>query len=327
MIYTNSHVHSPYSFSAFNSMRQMLELASDEGIKILGINDFYSNAGFREFEALCIEKNIIPLFNIEFIAIDAVAQHSGIRFNDPSNSGRMYLIGKGMNRDFIPNARYQQVILAQIEHIKLVVDKINSIYTPTTPLSYENIKKLHGMDFIGERHVAREMKRVLFPHMNENDVRNNHLKFGGNCFVMESTDNFLTVKECIDAIKLAGGLPCYPVLFDHGRAQFTEFEYDLHKMRDYLLELGIRHLDIIPDRNNKSEIIKLVDFFDSNNFYITFGTEHNTDKMKSLIPVHSDGSKLSEDLAKIGLKGCCSIIAHQSGNLCEHWESVLFNLK
>ena len=327
MIHANSHVHSPYSFSAFNSIGEIVRSACDENVKILGINDFYSKAGFKEFNLLCAGSGIRPMFNIEFVAMDIESQQSGTRFNDPNNPGRMYLVGKGMNIDFSMTKRYQEVIFSQVEHIKSIIQKINLIYSPAIPLTYENIKKLHGMDFIGERHVVREMKRLLFPDASENDIRNSHLKSGGNCFVKESVDSFFTVEECINAIKSAGGLPCYPVLFDHGKSKFTEFESDLPRMRDYLLELGIRHLDIIPDRNEKSEVMRLVDFFESSNFYVMFGTEHNTEKMKSLIPIHSDGTKLSADLTYVGLKGCGSVLAHQRGHSCDSWESALRDIK
>jgi DNA polymerase III alpha subunit len=45
----NSHVHTPYSFSAFDNMEELFDKARQEGINVLGINDFNGADGFDEF--------------------------------------------------------------------------------------------------------------------------------------------------------------------------------------------------------------------------------------------------------------------------------------
>jgi hypothetical protein len=42
---SNTHIHSPYSYSAFESIEQSLFLAAEEHVDILGINDFYITDG------------------------------------------------------------------------------------------------------------------------------------------------------------------------------------------------------------------------------------------------------------------------------------------
>jgi len=37
----NAHMHTPYSFSAFDSVTQALDMAAEEEVKVVGINDFY----------------------------------------------------------------------------------------------------------------------------------------------------------------------------------------------------------------------------------------------------------------------------------------------
>ena len=46
MIDVNAHLHTPYSFSAFSSIGEALDRASAEGVKVVGINDFYSMDGY-----------------------------------------------------------------------------------------------------------------------------------------------------------------------------------------------------------------------------------------------------------------------------------------
>src|SRR6056297_3407529 len=79
----NGHFHTPYSFSAFENISQVIEMAQKENIKVLGINDFYTTAGYEEFYNLCLENKIFPLFNIEFIGLSTEQQKNNIKVNDP----------------------------------------------------------------------------------------------------------------------------------------------------------------------------------------------------------------------------------------------------
>ena len=96
MFDVNAHLHTPYSFSAFSSISQALDMASEEGVKVVGINDFYSMDGYREWSEECGKRHLFPLFNIEFISLNVEDQAAGVRVNDPNNPGRTYLSGKGL---------------------------------------------------------------------------------------------------------------------------------------------------------------------------------------------------------------------------------------
>jgi predicted metal-dependent phosphoesterase TrpH len=57
----NCHIHTPYSFSAFSDMTSVFELAKNEKIAVLGINDFFVTDGYDSFHKGCIEMiRIIP---------------------------------------------------------------------------------------------------------------------------------------------------------------------------------------------------------------------------------------------------------------------------
>ena len=45
----NGHIHTPYSFSAFSDMDKIFNMARDERIAVLGINDFYVTEGYNAF--------------------------------------------------------------------------------------------------------------------------------------------------------------------------------------------------------------------------------------------------------------------------------------
>src|SRR5574344_1846788 len=93
----SAHLHTPYSFSAFKSIPQALDMAAEEGVKVVGINDFYSMDGYAEWSVECAKRQLYPLFNIEFISLNVEDQVKGIRVNDPNNPGRTYLSGKGLD--------------------------------------------------------------------------------------------------------------------------------------------------------------------------------------------------------------------------------------
>ena len=75
----NGHIHTPYSFSAFSDVKEAFEMARQEHVDVLGINDFYVTDGYDEFHRLAVEYKIYPLFNVEFIALDKALQAAGIR--------------------------------------------------------------------------------------------------------------------------------------------------------------------------------------------------------------------------------------------------------
>ncbi len=63
----NGHIHTPYSFSAFSDMLTIFEMAKNENIAALGINDFYVADGYDAFLKGCLKNKIFPLLNIELL--------------------------------------------------------------------------------------------------------------------------------------------------------------------------------------------------------------------------------------------------------------------
>jgi hypothetical protein len=96
----NAHLHTPYSFSAFESVEEAVRLAVEQHVSIVGINDFNTTAGYSSWAASCLKYKAFPLFNIEFIGLSKKHQQNNIRMNDPSNPGRIYICGKGLTYPF-----------------------------------------------------------------------------------------------------------------------------------------------------------------------------------------------------------------------------------
>lgn len=342
----NGHIHTPYSYSAFSDLESIFNMAQNENIVALGINDFYSTDGYTAFGEGCLRRKIFPLFNIELIGLMKEEQQKGIRINDPKNPGRIYFSGKGLDYPFHlgwwQKKQFERVKKESQKQIREIVSRLNrhiKSINPELGLTYETIKQKYAHELVRERHIARAVLFLVLENFStpsdqlhfletlyggkksmtgitntsalENEIRSNLLKSGGAAFVEEDESSFLDLKKIIGIIVKAGGIPCYPVLLDDLSGKCTEFETDPERLYSYLSGLGIGCIELIPGRNDFNILKNFVDFFHKKEFIITFGTEHNTPEMIPLT-VSTRGSKpLDESLKYIGWEGVCVIAAHQ----------------
>jgi hypothetical protein len=342
----NSHIHTPYSFSAFDKLDTAFSMATEEQIAVLGINDFYVTDGFEAFGNGCLKNNIFPLFNIEFIGLLKQEQKKGIRINDPNNPGRIYFSGKGLDYPFNPGLisklNLNRVIKESQSQIKTMIEKLNGVIIPINPslsITYEGVKKKFAHQLVRERHLAKAVRnlamenystpeeQIIFiesiyggkkskagmsdPAQLENEIRSNLLKAGGTAFVAEDENSFLPLRKIIKIITEAGGIPCYPVLLDDPSGNCTEFEADAEKLHLKLSSLGVGCIELIPGRNDLKILKKFVDFFYNEGFVILFGTEHNTPEMTPLTVTARGSMPLDEKLKRIAWEGACVVAAHQ----------------
>ncbi len=342
----NGHIHTPYSFSAFDKLETAFTMAKDEQVTVLGINDFFVTDGFEAFNNGCLRNNIFPLFNIEFIGLLKEEQKKGIRINDPNNPGRIYFSGKGLdypfNLSWIKKWQLNKVIKESQNQIKAMIGKLNNLIqqiNPSLSIKYEDIKKKFAHNLVRERHLAKAVRYLAIENYNttdnqlrfieslyggkqsktgmgnpvalENEIRSNLLKAGGAAFVEEDESSFLELKKIKKIIIEAGGIPCYPVLLDDASGKYTEFEADAEKLFKTLSSLGIRCIELIPGRNDSSVLKNFVEFFDEKGFIITFGTEHNTPELTPIAVAARGSVSLDESLKKISWNGACVIAAHQ----------------
>jgi len=342
----NAHIHTPFSFSAFQSVPEIFRLAREQGIDVLGINDFYVTDGYLPFYNQSIQSKIFPLFNIEFIGLLTEEQEKDIRVNDPNNPGRTYFSGKGLDYPFELESPYDCILKnlkyeSQIQ-VKEMVEKASAILANQSKdlrLKYSEIKSTFAKELVRERHIARAIRSKIFDKFQseeerrkvlanifngkeplsglndeaalENEIRSNLLKAGGSAFVAEDENAFLPVAEIIEIILNAGGIPCYPVLLDDVNGNCTEYESSRQILLNELTSKNIYCIELIPGRNDLDILREFVLFFKENNFIITFGTEHNTPRMAPLKITARGGAELDDELKKISYDGACVIAAHQ----------------
>ena len=342
----NGHIHTPHSFSAFANIEQAFQLAKNEGVSVLGINDFYTTDGYDEFAGLAIKNKIFPLFNIEFMALQNDLQAAGIRVNDPSNPGRTYFSGKGLRQPAkMSESSFKKVKELQVESNRQtfeMVEKLNAFFAENgidIQFDAEEVQNRLAKNLFRERHIAQAIRIAVFEKVKdenerkelftkifsgkepksamnnvaglENEIRGNLLKAGGAAFVPEDPKAFLSLEEVMEIIIDAGGIPCYPVLLDFGNGNFTDFEADKVALLETLKSKNVFSIELIPGRNDFDILNDFVQYFNENGFVITFGTEHNTPQLDPVKISCGGGIDLDEELKQINYEGTAVIAAHQ----------------
>jgi len=321
----NGHFHTPYSFSAFKDLKQVFQMAEKEKVNILGINDFYTTAGYKEFTELSQTFNKFPLYNIEFMGLMKDAQENGLRINDPNNPGRIYFCGKGLdfpvNTDSDAFKLISELREESSAQTREMLEKTSNHLQKTNPLlslDYSEVLKTLTKGMLRERHIAKAIRLKVFEiypgneerkkafseiflgkecvsDLNnftalEDEIRSRILKSGGPGYVKEDPKAFLEINEVIRIILEAGGIPTYPVLCDDKNDNFTEFEKDMKVLYNELISLNIYSIELIPGRNSFLRLKEYSCFFHDRKFLVTFGTEHNSPEMIPL-KVDSRGNK------------------------------------
>jgi hypothetical protein len=223
-----------------------------------------------------------------------------------------------------------------------MVEKLNAFLMELNArfsFTFDELKAKYAKNMLRERHIAKALRIAIDENFNtpegkkafykqlfsgkevkselndiaglENEIRGNLLKTGGRAFVPEDPKAFLSLEQVKDVIISAGGIPCYPVLLDDAKGNFTDYERNKESLYEILVGKGIYSIELIPGRNTFPVLKDFVIYFRSKNFLITFGTEHNTPQLDPVKVSCSGGVQLDADLEQIGFEGACIVAAHQ----------------
>jgi hypothetical protein len=169
MIKVNAHLHSPYSFSAFKSIDEALDMAAKEDVKVVGINDFYTAAGYAAWDEGCKKRSLYPLFGIEFISLSETDQKAGLRVNDPGNPGRTYISGKGLSFPFKLSEPYASqlagVLCESNAQVEAMLGKVNDLLATNNAgfsLDLQWIKSELTKGMLRERHLAKALRLKVY---------------------------------------------------------------------------------------------------------------------------------------------------------------------
>ena len=345
MVNVNTHIHTPYSFSSFDSIEQAVSMAKKEKLSVLGINDSCTMEGFSEFGAYCREQGIYPLFNIEFATISKEDKLRGYRWNDQFNPGVIYLCGKGLS--YSPDLSIDtRNLMASIwkgtqDRIWRVLGQLNEYLRDQgveITLTYNEIRKAYSKNSVKGQHIAKALHLALLQKWSDplklsiaykrlfddasfsadpadsvnmqNEIRSRLLKSEKIAQIKERHETILGFQEARALILEAGGIPCYLLLGDD-KAGFTEYEKNVSMLAKKLTELKIFAVEFLPWRNSIKHLKSYAGYLRQKGFCVTFGTDHNSFGRGSLIPVCRGGVPFDKELKQIAFEGACIVAAHQ----------------
>jgi predicted metal-dependent phosphoesterase TrpH len=336
----NSHIHTPYSFSAFESVEQAVKLAREQNIAALGISDFNTYEGYKEFAGLCAKLGVYPLFNMELITLIRDDKDSAKRWND-GNPGIIYYCAKALDYPVTFSDTSQNKLKslweATQQRMREMIHKLNAHMADrgvNVSFDFESIRRQYAKNTVRERHLARAVYNAVmaqaepaslfktlfadksFSHDTgdamgmQNEIRARLIKAGKPCYVEEGDTGFMTPAQARELVLDGGGIPCYPIWVDD-KAGLTEYENDPGRLATYIRDLGIHLVEFIPVRNTFDHLKNYVRTFVKAGFPIVFGTEHNTPRLIAMEPKARNETSFDEELYEIAYQGACVLAAHQ----------------
>lgn len=342
----NTHVHVPPNFSPFDSVADLVASARAEGVRALGVSNFYDTQVYDRFAAQARAAGIVPLFGCEFITLDDALQAEGVRVNDPANPGRVYFCGKGIDphrSDPVATVTAARVRSGNDERAHAMMARLAAWFDAcgiAHALSAERVERSvaeragvpSGWVSLQERHVARAVAEAiealpaaertpalarLFggPARSEptdtaalqGEIRARLLKVGTPGFVPEVP---LAFSDAYAHVLALGGIPCYPILAD-GADPVSAWEDPPADLAARLLERRVFAAELIPNRNASAVVDAHVAALTAAGILVMGGTEHNTPDRVALDPVCADGPL--SDAARVAFwQATCVVAAHQA---------------
>ncbi|HVT90572.1 MAG TPA: hypothetical protein VHD56_17080 [Tepidisphaeraceae bacterium] len=345
----NSHIHLPPNFSAFNTVQQAVDLASEQSVGVLGVSNYYDYDVYGPFIKLAKSKKIFPLFGLEIICMIDDLRKAGVKINDPGNPGKMYICGKGITRfaKMTPQGSRLLNLIRKNDSTRMdaMIQATEKVFSqrglPTGTninSAVEMIVKRHGSPrqtvYLQERHIAQAFQEATFARVNpEARIEKLNTVFGAATKARNS-DDFVTVQNDLrtyllkagkpafvdetfigfeDAYKLIlelGGYPCYPTLAD-GNSPICAFEEPVERLIQNIKDRNVHTAEFIPVRNAPDVLSKYVKAMRAAGLAITAGTEHNTLDLIPIEPTCKNGVPIPEDLKQIFWEGACVAAGHQ----------------
>jgi hypothetical protein len=347
---SNSHIHLPPNFSAFQTVSQAIELAAAQGIGVLGVSNYYDYEVYGDFVEGARKAGIFPLFGLEIICLIDDLVKQGVKINDPGNPGKMYICGKGITR-FAPFSAEATRLLGIIRHndsarMREVISKLAEVFAQrglpiqlTEADVIDMVAKRHGCPreriYLQERHVCQAFQEAIFARVPaaeriEKLTRAFGLatppKFGPEEAVKIQNEiraqlmkagkpayvaeTFVNFEQAQRLILEMGGIPAYPTLAD-GTSPICPFEEPVEKLIADIKARGFECAEFIPIRNTPEVLTQYVRAMRAAGLVVTGGTEHNTLDLLPIEPTCVKALAVPEEVKEIFWEGACVVAAHQ----------------
>jgi len=346
----NSHIHLPPNFSAFQTVQQAIELSAAQGVRVLGVSNYYDYDVYGDFVNGARKAGIFPLFGLEIICLMDDLVKGGVKINDPGNPGKMYVCGKGITR-FAPFSPEAERLLGIIrrndsQRMREVIGKLAEVLAerglpiPLTEADViDMVAKRHQCPreriYLQERHVCQAFQEAIFAKV-PSAQRIEKLttafglsappKFGPEEAVKIQNEiraqlmkagkpayvleTFVNFEQAQQLILGLGGIPAYPTLAD-GTSPICPFEEPVEQLIANLKQRGFTAAEFIPIRNTPEVLSQYVKAMRQAGLVITAGTEHNTLDLLPIEPTCLKSVSVPDDVQEIFWEGACVVAAHQ----------------
>ena len=344
----NTHIHLPPNFSAFETVEQAVDLASQEEIAVLGVSNYYDYQVYGEFVQRARAHGIFPLFGLEIISMQDDLRDAGVKVNDPGNPGKTYICGKGITR-FDRMTREARSLLSVIRHndrerMQKMIARVRGTFNEgglETEIDentvIDMVVRRHGARrdtvYLQERHISQAFQDELSRKVPAeqrlarlNAMLGAETKASGpedgvsiqndiRTHLMKSgkpafvEEAFLSFEEAKRLILELGGIPYYPTLAD-GTSPLCQFERDVDRLISTIQHLGVHAAEWILPRNTIAVVREYATKMRAAGLVQTAGTEHNTLDLIPIAPDCKDGP-VPNDLQDLFWEGTCVVAAHQ----------------
>lgn len=344
----NSHVHLPPNFSAFTTIEQVIDLAKQQDVRVIGVTNYYDYRVYGEFARLAKKAGIFPLFGLEIISLVDELVKAGAKINDPGNPGRLYICGKGVTR-FDPVAPEAAKILdrirqADVSRMRAMIEKAAALFKAagtdlgvTEASARQMVVNRHGcaldLVYLQERHICQAFQEALFakvpaseraalltriygvvPKAPVDDAVKTQNEFRSNLLKAGKAgfvvESFVNDAEAREMILAMGGIPCYPTLAD-GASPLSPYEQTPEKLIANIKAMEVPMAEFIPVRNSPEVLEKYALAMREAGIVAVGGTEHNTLDLIPLDPQCVKNAPVPESVKAIFWEGACVIAAHQ----------------
>ena len=344
----NTHVHMPPNFSAFADVDDVVATGAAEGVRAIGISNFYDQHVYSRFGERTAAAGIVALYGLEIITHAPELERAGIRVNDPANPGRFYLCGKGISpfQGMTPRAaaieatirtgndeRAAAMVARVSEH--LAASGVTGAEGLTVEAITAKVARRAGVPeawvSLQERHIAQAVQELLAEVPQTERLAALERIYGRPSSVdvddpaaLQGEIRSRLLKAGMPAfvpevpvgfddayhyILDMGGIPTYPTLAD-GATPVCEFETPADALAREVVARGIHAAELIPIRNRSAVVDEYVRAFTGAGLIVMAGTEHNTTERLPLDPACVDGP-LSDYARKAFWEGTCVVAAHQ----------------
>lgn len=345
----NTHIHLPPNFSAFETVEQAVDLAREQGLRVLGVSNYYDFSVYADFVSEAQQAGIFPLFGLEIICLLDDLRQAGVKINDPGNPGKMYLCGKGITR-FAEMTDAGSRLLGMIREndatrMAAMTERMSAVFAErgyptgiTTDDVIEMVVQRHGRPretvYLQERHIAQAFARWIEEHIPAdqrieaiNQILGATTKAAGpddtvtiqgdlRSHLMKAgkpafvEETFVSFAEARQLVLELGGIPTYPTLVD-GTSPVCPFEETPATLIEQVTRRGVHAAEFISNRNSAAVLSEYVPAMRAAGLVITAGTEHNTLDLDPLQPICQGGEAWPDEVAAIFWEGACVVAAHQ----------------